>query len=369
MIAASALAKYFGATLILLLAVYSFARLRRFGNWIWYLLIPVAALLGYEWWMRALYGQGLIASAAEFASTQRALGQASLISMVLVGLSFTGGCALTVLALCPLAWSWRATGLVAASSVLAACALTFGWFDFGMRVHGEQAIHAFRAQGWLLGSQLALFIAGGIFTLLLAIVDYWNKRDPDSLLLGSGSWYIVFASFLNWTVNARSVLPLIPAAGILTVRRLETTHHGWTRFLKLRVAAALVFSGVVSIWLGAAEAHSANVAREAAHEILAHTNGEAGTLWHEGQWGFQYYMEQLGARPVVEKDSQIRPGDFVAVAEQSIGVAGLPRNLSFRRVALLEFPNRFCKTLSWQRGAGFTRPTGAPCHCVWPCAP
>ena len=48
LIAASALTKYFGASLILLLAAYSFARLRRLGNWIWYLLIPVGALVGYE---------------------------------------------------------------------------------------------------------------------------------------------------------------------------------------------------------------------------------------------------------------------------------------------------------------------------------
>src|SRR6266446_9961266 len=48
LIAAAVLTKYFGAALILVLAAYSLARLRRFGSWMWYLLIPVGARVGPE---------------------------------------------------------------------------------------------------------------------------------------------------------------------------------------------------------------------------------------------------------------------------------------------------------------------------------
>lgn len=354
LIAASALTKYFGASLILLLAAYSFARLRRLGNWIWYLLIPVGALVGYELWTRALYGQGLLASAVDYASTERASSHVSRLPVALVGLSFTGGCALSVLTFCPLTWSRKAAGIVAAGSVLAASALTFGWVDLGKQLQGP-ASDALRTQWGPVGSQLALFIAGGLFTLALAITDYWNRRSPDSLLLGL--WVLgtfVFASLLNWTVNARSVLPLIPAAGILIVRRLETMHGAWTRSLILQVAGALMVSGVLSIWLAGADTRLANLAREAAHSVQRRTSNQVETLWLEGHWGFQYYMEQLGAVPVDAQDFHLRPGDLVVVPENNARYAGFPQDMTFQMVTALEFANpSWATTISWRRGAGF----------------
>jgi len=355
LIAASALAKYFGASLILLLAAYSYTRLHRLGSWVWYLLIPVGALSGYELWTHALYGQGLLSSAADFATRQRAFGQASRLSLVLVGLSFTGGCTLSVLTLFPLAWSRRTAGLIAIGGALSASALMFGWVDSGLRIGGELAFNALRAHWELVGSQLALFIAGGLFTIALAITDYWNRRNPDSLLLGL--WVVgtfAFASFLNYTVNARSVLPLIPAAGILTGRRLETMYDTWTRSLILQVTGALIFSGVLSIWLADADARLANLAREAAYSVQRQTTNEGGTLWYEGHWGFQYYMDQLGALPVDAQDFQIRPGDHVVVPDNNIEIAGLPQRMFFQQEAVLDFVNpSFATTISWQLGAGF----------------
>ena len=356
LIAASALTKYFGAALILLLAAYSFARLRRLGIWVWYLLIPVGALIGYELWTHALYGQGLLSSAGDFAAKQRAFGQASQLSMALIGLSFTGGCTLSVLAFSPLIrWSRRMTVIVAAGSALAASALIFGWVNSGMRVGGALGSDAVRAHWELIGSQLALFIACGLFTLALAITDYWNRRRPDSLLLGL--WVVgtfFFASFLNWTVNARSVLPLIPAAAILAVRRLDSMRETWTRSLILQVAGALMVSGALSISVAAGDTRLANLAREAAHSVHLQTSNEFGTLWYEGHWGFQYYMEQLGALPVDKENVQVRPGDFVVVPENNTELAGLPDDVLVRRETVLRFANpSLATTTGSQVGAGF----------------
>jgi 4-amino-4-deoxy-L-arabinose transferase-like glycosyltransferase len=353
LIAAGVLTKYFGAALILLLAAYSLARLRRFGNWMWYLLIPVGALVGYELWTHALYGQSLLASAAHFAHANR--GHASRLTRTLVSLSFTGGCTLSVLTLSPLIWSRRVRGIVAAGSALAASALIFGWVNLAEQFANKLTPHPLLAHWQLIGSQLVLFIVGGVFTLALAITDYWNRRDPDSLLLGL--WVVgtfVFVSLLNWTVNARSVLPLIPAAAILITRRLETIHDAWTRSLIVQVAGALIVSGVLSIWVAGADTHLANLGREAAQSVRGWTSDEAGTLWYEGHWGFQYYMEQLGALPVDAQDFRIRPGDFVAVPENNSRLAGFPPNMSFEKEAVLELPNfSGAATLSWQLGAGF----------------
>ena len=353
LMAAGALTKYFGAALILLLAAYSLARLRRFGSWMWYLLIPAGALAGYELWTHALYGESLLASAAHFAHANR--GHASRFTRTLVSLSFTGGCTLSVLALCPFMWSRRVLGIVAAGSALAASALIFGWVRLAEQFANKLTPHPLVAHWELIGSQLVLFIAGGVFTLVLAIADYRNRRDSDSLLLGL--WLVgtfIFVSLLNWSVNARSVLPLIPAAAILAMRRLETMHRAWTRKLKLQVAVGLIVSGILSIWVAGADARLANLGLEAAQSIRGRTSHEVGTLWYEGHWGFQYYMEQLGALPVDGQDFQIRPGDFVAVPENNLRFAGFPPDMSFQKVAVLELPNPSgAATLSWQLGAGF----------------
>jgi hypothetical protein len=246
-------------------------------------------------------------------------------------------------------------GIIAAGSTLAAAALIFGWVNLAEQFANQLTPHPLLAHSELIGSQLVLFIAGGVFTLALAIADYRSRRDPDSALLGL--WVVgtfVFVSLLNWTINARSVLPLIPAAAILSMRRLETMHRAWTRSLILPVAGGLMVSGVLSIWVTGADARLANLAREAAQSIRGRTSNEVGTLWYEGHWGFQYYMAQLGALPVDAQDFQIRAGDLVAVPENNLRFAGFPPDMPFQKEAVLELPNPTrAAVLSGQLGAGF----------------
>src|SRR5580658_1982113 len=99
-----ALTKYFGIALILLLAAYSLARLRRLGSWAWYLLLPVAVLTGYQHWTKTLYGLRMISEAAHMSAGVRYARQSSALTKALVDLSFVGGCALRVLAFAPLLW-------------------------------------------------------------------------------------------------------------------------------------------------------------------------------------------------------------------------------------------------------------------------
>lgn len=135
---------------------------------------------------------------------------------------------------------------------------------------------------------------------------------------------------------------------------METRHRAWTRSLILQVAGGLMVSGVLSIWVAGADTRLANLAREAAQNIRGRTSNEVGTLWYEGHWGFQYYMEQLGALSLDAHDFQIRPGDLVAVPENNLRFAGFPPDMSFQKEAVLELPNPSgAAVLSWQLGAGF----------------
>ena len=77
LIAASALTKYFGISLIPLLLVYSVMRERRLGNWAWYLLFE-SCLAGYQVWMKLFTAAGPLLDAAEYASSFQGIAERQL---------------------------------------------------------------------------------------------------------------------------------------------------------------------------------------------------------------------------------------------------------------------------------------------------
>ena len=168
--------------------------------------------------------------------------------------------------------------------------------------------------------------------MAIAIAEVWrHKKDADSWLLALwvvGTW--IFAGFLNWTVNARSVLPLIPAAGILMFRRLD-----WfpsiltTRGAAAVMACAVAVVGLLSFWVTASDVAWANSARQAADLIYQKTRAERGTVFFAGHWGFQYYMQAKGFIPADQVNSPFREGDLVIIPENNIEIIGRPGGFRF----------------------------------------
>jgi hypothetical protein len=354
LIAACELTKYFGASLILLLFAYSLVRQRRVWSWAWYLLIPVAALVGYELLTAKMYGHGLFFTAAEFSSQQHINDHATRTARALVALSYAGGCTLPALVFAPILWSRRQVMIGVFCSAVATRLMTRRLVGIGVPLGGPVAV-ALRHPHWrLISLHLILFIAGGISALALAAADYWRKRDADSLFLAS--WVVgtfMFTAFVNWTINARSVLPLIPAIGILLARRLENIRKASPRRLGASIVIALCLSGSVSLWIARADTELANMARSNAFAIHEGTHGEGGTLWFIGHWGIQYYMESLGAHPLDWLNPQVKGGDFVVVPYNNLFVVdrsddflGLKEEV---RVQLSSHASTICPEL----GAGF----------------
>jgi hypothetical protein len=93
-------------------------------------------------------------------------------------------------------------------------------------------------------------------------------------------------------VNGRSVLPIVPAVGILLMRRVEQGKQAKSRY----VACALVLAAIFSLLVTWSDYRYANTARTAATEISERYGGEPRTIWFQGHWGFQYYMESLGGK-------------------------------------------------------------------------
>jgi len=356
LVAACALTKYFGLALVPLLVVYSVVRLRAVGKWALHLLIPVLVLIGYQLWTAWLYGRGLILAAGEFAGIQRLQQQASPLGNAIVGLSFVGGCTLSALTLVPLLWSRRQVVIGGVLSALGALALARGWVDLGLRAAGAEAYHAQQEHWALLALQLSLLVGSGSSVLALAFADIWEQRDAGSVLLAL--WVLgtfLFAGFLNWTINARSVLPLIPAACILMSRGLEkcSALMSWRALPGLVIG--LVLTGALSFWITASDVALANAGRQAAVQIRDHIKPDARRIWFEGHWGFQYYMQSFGFVPADEKNSDFRVGDRIILPENTTEQVGIPRRFPYTWAEQsLDFETHYhVTTIGWQVGAGF----------------
>jgi 4-amino-4-deoxy-L-arabinose transferase-like glycosyltransferase len=351
LITASELTKYFGGALILLLFAYSFFRQRRVGSWAWYLLIPISAMIGYEYLSAKMYGHGLLRTAAKFSEMSRLGYHASKGGKVLIGLSYGGGSALLGLLFAPIIWSRKQIVMATLASGTAVFFIMHGWVRLGVGADGHAARMARHAHWGIISSHLVLFIAGGISVLALAIADYINERNANSLLLllwVVGTFW--FTAFLNWTMNARSILPMVPAVAILVARRLETLSEKRARALMFSVASALLISGIASLWLASADSELANSARTAAFLIREKTSG-GGDLWYLGHSGFQYYMQALGARCYDWKHPQTKKGDYVAIFQvwPSYGML----NFDGAREDFLVPIHSHASTLAPDRGAGF----------------
>lgn len=340
LIAFSALTKYFGVSLIPLLAAYSLLKGRRGLSALPYLLIPVAALAGYHLYTQILYGRGLLLDASQYAT--RVSSGSERLDRALIGLVFTGGC--VIAALFFLVSVFGIKGIISGLVLIAAGAV------YLVSRTGFGAIELWTGDfGWDYAIQLSVYAASGIGIFLLVVVDLIKRRDAYSLLLAL--WVVgtfAFTVFFNWTVNARSILPMAPAIGILLARAAEEESLSRVRTWA-PVALALAFSMAIAF----ADYRLANSARDAANTIAAKYANGPGQLWFEGHWGFQYYMEERGAKAIEWRNIQIREGDLVAFPFNNTGLRLLPEE-RFEAVEDLSYdPSPFISTMTLGPGAGF----------------
>ncbi|MBI4240992.1 MAG: glycosyltransferase family 39 protein [Candidatus Rokubacteria bacterium] len=347
LLALCALTKYYGMSLIPLLLVYSLARRRRPGWWALCLLLPAGALALYQWATYALYGRGLLFDAASYATNVRYLNGSQLLIKGLIGLAFAGGSLATIALYTPLLWSRR----LCAAGILLVAVLTFT-LPAAEKLGGFALIDADGVR-WGPVIQLALFATAGISPLALAGADLRSRRDAASLLLFlwvAGTF--VFASFLNWSVNVRSILPMAPAAGILVMRRIEA-RGAVAPGRRWRVLWPLVPGACVALLVAWTDYSLANTARSVAAEIHDRYRNRPGTVWFQGHWGFQYYMEARGGKALDRRRSRLAPGDIVVIPANNTNVFAMPPGgTPLSHVIERPVPG-WLATMSTSVGAGF----------------
>lgn len=288
LVALALLTKYFGAALIPLLAAYGLLRKRKLGCWAASLLIPLAALGAYQWATRAAYGHALFTEAAGFADLAQGKLGFSKVAESAIALAFTGGGAAVLVFLAPWLWRGRTLSAVLGAAPLAAAGVYWKWV-----LPKYPALEA--AARWEVGLQFLIWFCGGLLVLWLAVSEGLRRRDAGgALLLLWVAGTFVFAAICNWTVNGRTILPLMPAVGILLARRWEIMGivMGWAQALGIGVAA------VLAVAAAEADFQMAVAMRQTAMQACAEGASGGKTVWFEGHWGFQYYAEKSGAKAV-----------------------------------------------------------------------
>ena len=349
-IALAALTKYYGMCLVPLLGAYGLLIKGRPGRWMVYLLVPMVTLLAYQFATKLLYGHDLLFRAVEYTTFAEGLYGYSKIATVLAALAFTGGCAAVAVVFTPLLWRMPALAVLGGLTVLMA-----GVF-LSNGAMWDESISSRWASPTSVKFQIVLWAAGGICVLVLAITDVLRRRDARSCLLAL--WVVgtfSFTAFFNWTVNGRSILPMVPAVGILIVRRLgqhfPAGHKVWSRGVVLCLAA----SAALALLVARADYLLAGAARENAREVCAKYRSSGKTLWFQGHWGFQYYMETLGASALDLANPALKAGDTLVVPLNNTILRSPKLKLETITPAnIITAPkSRFLATMDQTTGAGF----------------
>jgi hypothetical protein len=119
----------------------------------------------------------------------------------------------------------------------------------------------------------------------------------------------------------------------------------------LRPLAPLLGALAVSLAVAWADTGFADTAKTAAAKIHA-SYGNSRVVWFQGHWGFQYYMEQLGATPIDVKTSQAAAGDIVVVPTTNTNLFEMGRNWPVRSIFEIA-PLNWLSTTNARIGAGF----------------
>jgi hypothetical protein len=242
---------------------------------------------------------------------------------------------------------WRRIEIVIGVGVAALLGFGLGWADYG--------IEPLRHTHWALMSfELTAFITAGLSVIGMVVQYARKQRDANAVLLSL--WVLgtlVFAGYVNWTINVRSILPLIPAAGILLARTLEASGTGSERQRILRLAPALALAAFMGLWVTVGDAALANAGREAAAVMKQGFADRRDKFWFEGHWGFQYYMEQAGFRHVDIQDLHLQDGDYLVIADNNY-LTNKPDPSAIVSREVLDLPMRWhVTTIRQDLGAGW----------------
>ncbi len=140
-----------------------------------------------------------------------------------------------------------------------------------------------------------------------------EAKPPLLLSWWLGSVLVFNQSFLF--VAVRYLLPAIFPAILLLVRALEGHPLGGRLERPLRLTGILTL--LLSLGLSVGDMQFANANRDFARAFVTSNDLPSATRWFIGRLGFEYYMEQAGARALGAEDTSPRTGDLLIISQNS----------------------------------------------------
>jgi 4-amino-4-deoxy-L-arabinose transferase-like glycosyltransferase len=344
----AAVTKHFAISLIPLLAVYSMISKRQTGRWAFYLLIPLTTLMIYQWITDLVYGQGLLFNAGYHATAVKETNGYSVLTTSFTALTFTGGCLAGATFFAP--WLWRARVLAgfAAGTILLATALFLAGATFKIYVTIPVASRL------SVKMQIVFWAIGGVCVLALAAANSLRARDPRSWLLTL--WVFgtfLFTTLFNWDVNGRSILPMAPAVAILLARRLERNMAVNKKTRARAIPVCLIVGALFALLVARADFLLATAVRHSAQQTCVKYGHQQKTLWFQGHWGFQYYMESFGASALDIALSPLKTGDALAIPANNTNLLlPKPEAVLLQEKLAVSGPS-WLTTMNETMGAGF----------------
>jgi len=342
LISLAAVTKYFGFSLVPLLAVHGVMVKRRVRGGVWpaFLLIPLATFAAYQWASAIFYGAPLWQAASYSLAFKAQTRSASF----LPGFAFTGGCLAVALFLAPLLWRCKTlAGFAATAIVFIPLALLEK--SLWQRMEGTPL--------WAAQVQIVFWAICGVSVLALAFADVFQRRDAAAWLLALwvfGTFF--FAAFVNWTINGRSLLPIAPAAGILIARRIEENIAAGRKISRW-IPAGLAASAIFALLITRADFLYALAVRQTAQNVLAQFGGQKDNLLFQGHWGFQLYMKAAGMKEFDVIHTPLKPGSLLVNANYNTLVLPPETNAVARSEFIYADSPRFLATMNPPSGAGF----------------
>ncbi|MGD1075476.1 MAG: hypothetical protein ABR903_05290 [Thermodesulfovibrionales bacterium] len=202
-----------------------------------------------------------------------------------------------------------------------------------------------------LGRAFFLAPAIGLSAAVLwdVLQDAYVRRDSIQFLLGL--WLLVPLSVVPYLhFPSKYLLVSAPAVAILVARSLSVDSSRLRA--RLILGATLALGLTLGILILRADAVLSNMGRSAAKELIAPNVDRGATVWFGGHWGFQWYAEMSGARPVTLTPPYPNRGDLLVSSGQSGGipVEALP---VLRRIETFTDERPGGRLMSREDGAGF----------------
>ncbi len=311
LVTGATLTKYFGISLVPLLLVYTLMRERRIRLHLGYLTIPLLAALGFELITRAKYGHALFSGAMLYLRDVAVEVRIPIQIKLLTACSFVGGSMIGAVFLTSIRSAKAVLGGMAVLLLIGGLFWTCVPLGAGL---GSNEL-AVRLQG-------CFFATIGIALLALAVWDFRISQDADSLLLLL--WTVgtfAFVALLNWSITARTILPMAPAVSILLMRHWDRVGEGRPGNLtRLRWVGA---AAVIALIVAAADYSEAGASRAGARYFQKRFGRKQTRVWFQSHWGFQFYMEQWKAKPLVQ-NAPIHPGDLVIIPSNNADSGPVP---------------------------------------------